>query len=96
MVNMSDADTGALLWSVGSLSPYLARITKILFSQDGRYVAGECPNEVVRVLRVVNGECVASERKEYYWGFWQFSRDGKVLVVGSSKGTLDALRVIKL
>ena len=59
---MSDADTGALLWSDGSLSPYLNSIFHIVFSRDGRYVGVHCDSgDVFRVWRVEDGECIASE-----------------------------------
>ena len=95
---MSDADNGALLWSVGSPSPYLGHIKEILFfSQDGRHVAAEFSDCVSRAWRVEDGECVASERTPGYMHcFSKFARDGRVLVVGRYEENLEAFRIIEL
>ena len=63
-VKMSDTDTGALLWSFGITSPYLGYIAEIFFSHDGRYVAVEYSDKVLRVLRVedrIPSECYLCE-----------------------------------
>ena len=93
---MSDADNGVLLWSVGSLSPYLGRVREIFFAQNGQYVLGEYADGMLRVLRVVNGECVMSENTGGKYGRWQLSQDGKVLVVSSAYETLDTFRAVEL
>ena len=95
IVNMSNADTGALLWSVGSLSPYLGGVWKFSFAQNGQYVAGEYLDDMLRVLRVVNGECVVSENTGE-GGRWRLSHDGKMLVVGGVLKPLNTFRVIEL
>ena len=96
IVNMSDANTGALLWSVGSLSPYLKEPKRIFFSRYGPYVAAEYWGCVLRVLRVEDGECVATESMGSEGAFSRFARDGKVLIVDEWEELLGAVRIIDL
>ena len=97
IVKMSDTDTGALLWSFGITSPYLGHIAEIFFSHDGRYVAVEYSDKVLRVLRVEDGECVASESTGGdTCGLHRFSRNGKALVLVMEEDDLTAFRYIEL
>ena len=95
-MNISDVDTGALLRSVGDISPYLGENMEMFFSPDGRYVSVRYWDNVLRVWRVADGECVVSESTGDMIEFGHFSREGKVLVSGSLEKTLDAFRIIEL
>ena len=69
----------------------------IHITQDSRYVAVKYhSHNVFRVWRVVSGELVMVESTGGLPHHFQFSRDGKVLVVGDFDIPLDGLRMIEL
>ena len=99
VVNMSDTQTGALLWSVGRRYPYLGSILSISFSPDSQYVATSYSDYALRLLRVADGKCVASEGMGGCRADVGFSRDGEVLTLstwgGAAKGEA-AVKVLRI